>query len=101
NTFAMDEFTGRYAKDPEFWKKFRSRIQAVNQDTVAAVAKKYLTPDKFVILVVGNKDDILLGDPAHRAKLTVPAVGTFKEFPLRDPMTMKPLPLATAEKSSQ
>src|SRR5262245_39330005 len=43
NTFAMDEFTGRYAKDPEFWKKFRSRIQAVNQDTVAAVAKKYLT----------------------------------------------------------
>ena len=100
NTFAMDEFTGRYAKDPEFWKKFRSRIQAVNQDTIATVAKKYLTPDKLVILVVGNKDDILLGDPGHPVKLADLAGGQFKELPLRDPMTMKPLPLTTAAKSS-
>jgi len=100
NTFAMDEFTGRYAKDPEFWKKFRSRIQSVEKDTIAAVAKKYLTPDKLVILVVGHKDDILLGDPAHAAKLTDLAGGHFKELPLRDPMTMKPLPLTVSEKSS-
>jgi predicted Zn-dependent peptidase len=100
NTFATDEFTGRYAKDPEFWKKFRSRIQAVDKDTIAAVAKKYLLPEKFVILVVGHKEDILLGDPAHQAKLTDLAGGHFKELPLRDPMTMKPLPITASEKSS-
>jgi zinc protease len=100
NTFATDEFTGRYAKDPEFWKKFRSRIQAVDKDTIAAVAKKYLLPEKLVILVVGQKDEIQLGHPGHPVKLSELAGGHFKELPLRDPMTMKPMALAAGEKSS-
>lgn len=91
NTFADDEFTGRYAKEPDFWQKYRARIDKVTPQEVRRVSEKYLVPSKVVILAVGQKNDLLLGHPNHPVSLKELSGDRIKELPLRDPMTMKPL----------
>ncbi len=95
--FAQDEFTGRYATHPDYWKNYRSRLAAVTGADVQRVARKYLTLDKLVILAVGNKEEMLLGQPGHPVKLQELTGGKFTELPLRDPLTMRPLPLSPAK----
>jgi len=91
DTFSEDEFTGRYAKDKNYWKDYRDRVQAVTKAEIKRVAKKYLDPEKIVLLVVGKKDDLLKGHPDHPERLESLAGGKVTEVPLRDPFTMKPM----------
>ena len=90
-TFADEEFTGRGARNPAHFKEFRAKFAAVTKADVQRVAKKYLTPDKVVILIVGDKDVILKGHPDHPVNFDSLARGGLKDVPLRDPFTMQPL----------
>ncbi len=92
NVLAQEEFTGRYAQDPQFWKTFRSKIDAITADDVQRVAKKYLAPDRSVILVVGQKAEVTKALPEHPVLLKDLSPGPMIDLPLRDPLTMKPLP---------
>ncbi len=60
-------------------------------EDVRRVAKNYLDAAKVVILVVGQKNEILLGHPNHPVTLKSLTGDRLKELPLRDPLTMKPL----------
>jgi zinc protease len=86
-TFAQDEYTKR---SPDFWNTYRDRIRAVTVDDVQRVAQKYLEPDKLVVLVVGNIDEITKGNPDKpQFSLTkIARDGTVRRIPLPDPLTM-------------
>jgi zinc protease len=85
-TFAADAYTGR---DPQYWETYRDRVRAVTIDEIQRVAQKYLHPDKLVILVVGNVEDVLKGDPNKpENSFRKMAGGKITQIPLPDPLTM-------------
>ena len=85
--FAQDEFTKRA---PDYWTTYRDRIRAVTADDVQRVAQKYLQPDKLVVLVVGNIDEISKGNPdkPQYSLLKIAKDGQIKRIPLPDPLTL-------------
>ncbi len=90
--FASDELLGR---PHGYWKTYREKIAKVTAKDVRAVAQRDLHPDKMVILVVGNIDEIMKGHPDYTARLT--DFGTIHKVPLRDPFTLAQLPEAPAQ----
>jgi len=86
-TFAVDELLGR---DHSYWTTFRDKIRAVTVAQVQEAAERHLHPDSMVILVVGNLDEIMAAHPEHPEKLS--DFGEIHHLPLRDPMTLEPLP---------
>jgi predicted Zn-dependent peptidase len=90
-TFAADEFSGRFAKNPDYWKTYREKINAVTKEDITRVAKQHLALDKLAVLIVGDKKEILLGHPNHPVSLESLTRGPITDVPLRDPLTMKPV----------
>ena len=87
SVFAGDEYTKR---PPDYWATYRDRIRAVTADDVLRVAQKYLQPEKLVILVVGNIDEITKGNPdkPQHSLLKIAKDGQLRRIPLPDPLTM-------------
>ena len=86
-TFASDEYTKRPS---DYWATYRDRIAAVTTDDVLRVAQKYLQPDKLVVLVVGNIDEISRGNPdrPEHSLAKLAKDGQIRRIPLPDPLTM-------------
>ena len=82
---------GRIHEAPaDYWTTYRDRIRAVTADDVQRVAQKYLQPDKLVVLVVGNIDEITKGNP-DKPQHSLPKIakdGQIRRIPLPDPLTM-------------
>jgi zinc protease len=89
---AAEELTGRYAKDPGYLGQYASRIGAVTAQDVQRVARRLLDPAKLAFLMVGSAKEMALPDGKHEVTLGGLAGGEPKRIPLRDPLTMKPMP---------
>ena len=92
--FVNDEWTNR---PKDFWKTFRAKVSAVTREDLRRVAQKHLDPATMAILVVGDWDEIAKGDLGKRASMADFFGGRVKHLPLRDPLTLEPLPATTGK----
>ena len=77
---------------PDWWADYREKIQAVTPADVQRLAKKLLDPQQLVIVAVGKASDVEGGDTDHPGALKEVAALPLTRLPLRDPLTMAPLP---------
>ncbi|MDP7011060.1 MAG: pitrilysin family protein [Verrucomicrobiota bacterium] len=89
--FLNEEYTGRAKDNPDYYKNYRSKIATVTKADVQRVARKYLNPEKAVVLIVGDKKTILKGHPNHPVSLKNLTSGELIDIPLRDPFTLEPI----------
>jgi zinc protease len=87
--FVTDEWTKR---PKDYWKTFRDKVRGVTREDLQRVARTHLDPDKMAILVVGDWDEIAPGDQGKRSSMNDFFGGRVKHLPLRDPLTLEPLP---------
>lgn len=85
--FAQDELSGR---PHSYWTSYRDNIRQVDARAAREAAQKLIKPEEFVILVVGNLDEILKGHPDH-PEIQFAKLGPLTRLPLRDPLTLQPL----------
>ena len=88
--FAEEQLAGWPA---DWWADYREKIQAVTKADVQRVAQKYLVATQAVILVVGKASEAEAGDEKdHPGLLKEVAKLPMRRLPLRDPLTLQPLP---------
>jgi zinc protease len=92
STFAQDELCGRFQLNPNYWKDYISNIQRVTASDVLNVAKRVLDTNHALILIVGDKPEILRGHPDYNVHITNFVSGRIVDLPLRDPFTLLPIP---------
>ena len=92
-TFVNDEITGR---DPNYWRTYRDKVNAVTKDDVMRMAQRHIRPEEMLILIVGNWDEIKKGnvdtedDPNRIATMDEFFDGRSTTIPEKDPLTLEP-----------
>lgn len=84
--FAMLELQG---KPMDYYKTYRDKIRSVTKEKVLEVAKKYIQPEKMVIMIVGDWEPCNQGDPKFPGPLS--KLGKVHQITLRDPLTGEPM----------
>ncbi len=87
--FAQDEFLGR---PHDYWRTYRANVEAVTPADVRRVAERHLLPDRLVMLIVGDWEEIEPGDADGRATMAEVAGkigGGVTMLPARDPVSLE------------
>ncbi len=95
--FAQDEFLGR---PHSYWRTYRENVEAVTTADVQRVARRYLSPDRLVMLIVGDWEAIEPGDSDGRATMAEVAGkigGGVTMLPVRDPVSLEAVSLELVE----
>ncbi len=87
--FVFDDLTHVKA---DYWSTYETKVMELSEDSIQSAAKHYLHPDKMRILVVGALDEVKKGDGEH-GTLEEVAGSQLIQLPLKDPLTLKPLPI--------
>lgn len=70
-----------YGYPPDYLETYKAALEKVTVADLNSVAKKYIHPDKYAVLVVGNKSEINPGldalkmGPVHEIDITIPQPG--------------------------
>jgi zinc protease len=70
-----------YGYPPDYLETYKTALEKVTITDLNAAAKKYIHPDKYAVLVVGNKSEINPGldalkmGPVHSIDITIPQPG--------------------------
>jgi len=84
--FALLELQG---KPMDYYKTYRDKIRSVTREKVLEVARKYIKPEKMVIMIVGDWEPCNQGDPKFPGPLS--RLGKVHQLTLRDPLTGEPV----------
>jgi len=84
--FALLELQG---KPMDYYKTYRDKIRRVTREKVLEVARKYIKPEKMVMVIVGDWEPCNQGDPKFPGPLS--RLGKVHQITLRDPLTGEPV----------
>ncbi|MCF6225408.1 MAG: insulinase family protein [Xanthomonadales bacterium] len=89
SAFVSDEID---STPKNYWSEFENNTAAVSIAAVQKAARDHLDSDKFRILLTGKLSEASEGDGEHGSIESVTGL-KLQQIPLRDPLTLKPLPL--------
>jgi zinc protease len=81
-TFAEMEMTN---KPMDYYRQFRSNIEAVTKERVLEVADRYIQPERMAIMIVGDREPCDAGGEQWPGPLD--RLGPVREITLTDPLT--------------